>query len=205
MQPHGEHRTTEHRRLTRRAAVRQVGMGSAVIALTSVLQACGTDEPATEPDAGMTTGPIPTLAPFATPPSFEEIEPIATESPPPPPEAEETVSAEAATAPPEGDGAQVVEMNDQLRFEPEQLTIRVGDTVTWRTVGAIPHTSTCDEDKANQPEEHVQRPEGAEPWDSGLVNTGEEYSRTFEVAGEYTYFCIPHEAAGMIGYLTVGE
>ena len=97
----------------------------------------------------------------------------------------------------------LVEMNDELRFEPERLTLKVGDTVTWRTVGAVPHTSTADPDKAQNPEEHVQLPEGAETWDSGTVNTDEEYSRTFEVAGEYTYFCIPHEAAGMIGYLTV--
>ena len=67
------------------------------------------------------------------------------------------------------------------------------------------HSSTCKENLANQPEEHVERPSDAEPWDSGLVEQGEEYSRTFPVAGEYTYFCIPHEAAGMIGYLTVEE
>ncbi len=108
-------------------------------------------------------------------------------------------------ATPSAGATHLVEMNDQLRFDPEQLTIRVGDTVTWRTVGAIPHTSTADPDKANNPEEHVQLPEGAETWDSGIVSTDEEYSRTFDVPGEYTYFCIPHEAAGMIGYLTVEE
>ena len=29
------------------------------------------------------------------------------------------------------------------------------------------------------------------------------YSRRFDVPGRYTYFCIPHEAAGMIGEITV--
>lgn len=98
-----------------------------------------------------------------------------------------------------------VEMNEQLVFDPDSLTISVGDTVTWVTVGTIPHTSTCDPELAANPEESVQLPEGAETWDSGTVNEGEEFSHTFDVAGEYTYFCIPHEAAGMIATLTVEE
>ncbi len=97
----------------------------------------------------------------------------------------------------------VVEMSDELKFDPEQLTINVGDTVTWRTVGVVPHTATCDPSKANNPDEHVQLPAGAEPWDSGTVRKGEEFSHAFEVAGEYTYFCVPHEAAGMVGRLSV--
>lgn len=114
-----------------------------------------------------------------------------------------TPAATPAATP--GATSHVVEMNDQLRFDPERLTLRVGNTVVWRTVGAVPHTSTADPEKAMDPEEHVQLPEGAERWDSGLVNRNEEFERTFEVPGEYTYFCIPHEAAGMIGYLTVEE
>jgi plastocyanin len=94
-------------------------------------------------------------------------------------------------------------MNLQLQFVPEQLTVNVGDTVTWRTVGPIPHTSTCDPSLAANPEQSVALPEGAEPWNSGDVGDGEEFSHTFEVPGEYRYFCIPHEAAGMIASLTV--
>jgi plastocyanin len=92
-----------------------------------------------------------------------------------------------------------------LQFNPDHLTIRVGDTVTWRNVSATSHTSTCDPEKATNPEEHVQLPEGAETWDSGLLGRGEEFQHTFEVPGEYTYFCIPHEAAGMVAGLTVEE
>ena len=108
-------------------------------------------------------------------------------------------------ASPAAAGDHVVEMTDQLRFDPDHLTIRVGDTVTWVTVGVMPHTSTCDPEKANNPEEHVQLPEGAETWDSGLLGRGEEFQHTFEVAGAYTYFCIPHEANGMVASLTVEE
>jgi len=116
-----------------------------------------------------------------------------------------TPAAATPGATPAAAATHLVEMTDELKFVPTELTINVGDTVTWRTVGAAPHTSTCDPDKANDPEEHVQLPEGAETWDSGFVNTDEEFSHTFEVPGGYTYFCIPHEAVGMVASLTVLE
>lgn len=37
------------------------------------------------------------------------------------------------------------------------------------------------------------------------LGEGDEFEWTFEVPGEYTYFCIPHEAAGMVANLTVEE
>jgi plastocyanin len=106
-----------------------------------------------------------------------------------------------ATRTPAAGGA-VVEMTDDLTFEPDKLTIKVGDTVTWRNTGSIVHTSTDDPSKAQDPANAVL-PEGAEPWDSGDVAGGEEFSHTFETPGEYTYFCIPHETAGMVARLTV--
>ncbi|HEV2109315.1 MAG TPA: plastocyanin/azurin family copper-binding protein, partial [Thermomicrobiales bacterium] len=98
----------------------------------------------------------------------------------------------------------VVEMTDELVFVPDDLTINVGDTVTWTTVGAAPHTSTADPEQALDPE-FVKLPEGAETWDSGLVPTGESFSHTFEVPGEYVYFCTPHQMVGMVASLTVVE
>lgn len=98
-----------------------------------------------------------------------------------------------------------VKMGDQLRFDPERLTITVGDSIEWKTIGAIPHTATCDEAKAKQPDQHVKRPAGAESWDSGIINQGQSFKHTFPMAGDYTYFCVPHELQGMVGYLTVKE
>jgi plastocyanin len=46
-------------------------------------------------------------------------------------------------------------------------------------------------------------PDGAQPWDSGIITGGQTYSHTFDVAGQYSYFCIPHEALGMVGKITV--
>lgn len=103
-----------------------------------------------------------------------------------------------------GAGGAVVEMTDDLRFVPAQLTVKVGDTVTWRNTGSIVHTATDDPSKAQDPA-NASLPNGAEPWDSGNIAGGEQWSYTFETPGEYTYFCIPHELAGMVARLTVAE
>lgn len=101
-----------------------------------------------------------------------------------------------------GEAAAEIEMNDALRFVPETLTIRAGTIVTWRNVGTMVHTATGDPAQA-QDVEHARLPAGIPPWDSSLIRAGESWSHTFETAGEYTYFCLPHEAGGMIGALTV--
>jgi plastocyanin len=100
------------------------------------------------------------------------------------------------------EGEHLVEMNDQFKFDPERIEIAVGETIVWHTVGVIPHTATCDPSKAQNPD-HAILPDGAEPFDSGNIPQNEEFRHTFDVAGEYTYFCIPHEAANMIGHITV--
>ncbi len=93
-------------------------------------------------------------------------------------------------------------MTDDLRFVPENLAISVGDTVVWIIEGALPHTST-DKPGSAGVDEHNILPEGAEPWDSGLLDPGETYRTVLTVAGNYTYVCLIHEAGGMIGRLTV--
>ncbi|PSQ09851.1 hypothetical protein BRC93_11690 [Halobacteriales archaeon QS_5_70_15] len=58
----------------------------------------------------------------------------------------------------------------------------------------------------------VSLPDGAEPFasyspgddpDVTLVERGGTYEHTFEVAGEYTYVCIPHADSGMMGTLLI--
>jgi plastocyanin len=102
------------------------------------------------------------------------------------------------------DGDFTVEMNDQMQFAPDHLTIRSGQTITWRNVGNMVHTSTSDPAWA-QDAAHATVPDGAKPWNSGLIRKGESWRHTFEVPGEYAYFCIPHEAAGMVASITVEE
>lgn len=97
-----------------------------------------------------------------------------------------------------------VSMTDDLRFQPGSLDVPAGTTVTWRNTSDVAHTVTADTSKAQDPS-HVQLPQGAEPFDFGLIQPGQSFSHTFSVPGEYTYFCIPHEGAGMIGTVKVSK
>jgi plastocyanin len=101
-----------------------------------------------------------------------------------------------------GDAAAVVDMTNSLKFVPERVVVQTGDTVLWTNNSDVVHTVTADPERARAPM-HVQLPAGAEPFDSGDIEAGEHYRRTFEVAGTYRYFCIPHERAGMIGTVIV--
>lgn len=107
-------------------------------------------------------------------------------------------------APPELQEAStaIVRMTDEMRFEPDHAVVSVGDTVVWMNAGELPHTSTDEPERAVVPE-HAVLPPGAEPWDSGGVSPGARFRKVFDVPGEYTYFCVLHEAVGMVGLLTV--
>ena len=72
-------------------------------------------------------------------------------------------------------------------FEPMELTIKVGTTVTWENKDAVPHTVTADN--------------GA--FDSGRMNQGDKFSFTFNEPGTYTYICDIHPY--MKGTITVTE
>jgi plastocyanin len=111
-----------------------------------------------------------------------------------------------------GDGDNVVDMTDGLVFEPETLTVSTGTTVTWETVGAQGHSVTAYEDDIPEDADYFasggfdsqQAAVDAYP-SEGNVPSGESYEHTFEVAGTYEYFCIPHEASGMVGTIEVEE
>lgn len=100
------------------------------------------------------------------------------------------------------EGMLVISMSDDMAFSPRHAVIDVGDTVVWIQEGALPHTTSDGPGKAAVPE-HALLPEGAEPWDSGLLDAGQRYSVVFDTPGEYTYLCTIHEAAGMVGRITV--
>lgn len=98
----------------------------------------------------------------------------------------------------------VIRMTDAMRFEPEHPTIAAGDTVVWINEGQMPHTATDKPGLAGVPEHNVL-PDGAEPWDSGLLDPGQSYRQVVTTEGDYTYLCFLHEAAGMVGRITVTE
>lgn len=79
-------------------------------------------------------------------------------------------------------------------FDPEELTITVGETVTWY-FDSPGHNVTSHPDADND----CENPEGAEPFTSydgdnhnAVIEEGEEFEHTFEVPGEYVYVCTPH-------------
>jgi len=97
-----------------------------------------------------------------------------------------------------------VGMTMNLRFDPETLEIRVGDTVKWTNSTPMIHTVTGDPSKVAKPK-YAQLPDGAEPFDSGFLKEGETYSKTFDTPGKYVYACLPHQGAGMIGEIVVRQ
>jgi plastocyanin len=116
------------------------------------------------------------------------------------PAAEPTATAPAESD--DGSGAPVVDMTDALKFEPQQITVSVGDRLKWRNVGNIAHTVTTDPSKVAEPDA-VGVPNGVRPWDSGLLAADKTFSRTFKRPGTYRYLCIPHEGARMVGTVIV--
>ncbi|CAN5679287.1 hypothetical protein BH23CHL5_BH23CHL5_12070 [soil metagenome] len=99
-------------------------------------------------------------------------------------------------------------MTQQLRFDPIELEVNVGDTIQWVNASTMPHTATGDPQQnpvqATNPE-YVLLPEGAEQWSSSILQPGETYEHTFVVAGRYEYLCIPHVLSGMRGSIEVHE
>jgi plastocyanin len=77
-------------------------------------------------------------------------------------------------------------------FKPSDVTINVGDTVRW-TWGSSGHSST-----SGSP----GMPTGL--WDSLVLNQGATFTHTFNTAGTFPYYCVPHGACcGMVGSVTV--
>jgi plastocyanin len=80
----------------------------------------------------------------------------------------------------------------QNQFDPSGLTVRPGDTVTWRHTGGTAHTVTANS--------------GAWSKDSNLPPTTST-TFTFDAPGRYTYYCRFHGSptAGMRGVVVVSS
>ena len=64
---------------------------------------------------------------------------------------------------------------DNFVFEPAQLALKVGQTVTWTNRDDIPHTVVC-----------------AGKFRSKTMDTDGAFTFSFTTAGEYKYFCSLH-------------
>merc|ERR1712099_180451 len=78
-----------------------------------------------------------------------------------------------------------------LVFEPAEITISAGDSVTWVNNVGYPHNVVFDVDV-----------DSISHYDL-LNGKGDVVSSTFNTAGEYSYYCEPHQGAGMVGTIIV--
>ena len=81
-----------------------------------------------------------------------------------------------------------VVMNDQLKFDPSEITVAAGTKVVWHNDGYVQHDVTADNGSFDS---------------KGLIDRGGEYSFTFSTPGDFTYYCSPHKESGMKGVVHV--
>jgi plastocyanin len=101
------------------------------------------------------------------------------------------LSASAATVKLGGDGGALV-------FDPASISIKAGESVEWVNNVGFPHNIVFDEDDI---------PSGASAealsHEDYLNAPGEKVSSKFSTPGKYSYYCEPHQGAGMKGTITV--
>jgi len=61
-------------------------------------------------------------------------------------------------------------------YDPANLSVASGTTVTWTNEDSVPHTVTSDDGV----------------WDSGAIAPGGTFTYTFEQAGTFAYHCTIH-------------
>ena len=80
--------------------------------------------------------------------------------------------------------------NGNLVFEPNDITIDVGDTIHFVN-GMLPPHNIIVEGRADLSRESL------------MFSPGESQDITFADAGDFDFFCGPHQGAGMIGTIHV--
>ncbi|MEF8780661.1 MAG: plastocyanin/azurin family copper-binding protein [Haloferacaceae archaeon] len=99
-------------------------------------------------------------------------------------------------------------------FVPTDLTVEAGTTVIWENTSARSHTVTAYESDLPDGAEYFasggfeDETTAREAWwndRGGILESGDRFTHTFEIPGEYRYVCIPHETGGMIGSVIVEE
>jgi plastocyanin len=78
----------------------------------------------------------------------------------------------------QGDAAAAVAVDiKDFAYNPDPVTVKMGQSVTWTNQDSAPHTATAQDREVLQ---------------SGTLNQGESYTQAFDTAGTYEYFCEFH-------------
>jgi plastocyanin len=100
-----------------------------------------------------------------------------------PPAAPATPEPVEAVSPPAKQAAHEVVMRN-IEFVPREITVNVGDTITWRNEDSEPHNAIANDNSFH----------------TNTFGQGETASVTIDQPGEHRYFCSIH--AGMTGTVT---
>lgn len=63
---------------------------------------------------------------------------------------------------------------EDYKYQPAEITIKSGETITWINKDRVKHTATGDS------------------FDSGLFGKDESFQQQFDETGTYDYICTPH-------------
>ncbi|KAK7409888.1 hypothetical protein VNO78_00271 [Psophocarpus tetragonolobus] len=91
-----------------------------------------------------------------------------------------------------GDGA--------LVFVPSDFSVAAGETIVFKNNAGFPHNVVFDEDEIPSGVDAGKISMAEEDY---LNGPGETYSVTLEAKGSYSFYCAPHQGAGMVGKVTV--
>jgi plastocyanin len=89
----------------------------------------------------------------------------------------------------DGDASANVSMKG-FEFQPKQITVKAGTTVTWKNDESASHTVTADD----------------ESFESPTLAAGKTYVHKFDKSGTYKYYCAFHggkDGEGMSGTVVV--
>ncbi|MEA2332073.1 MAG: hypothetical protein QOH58_2211 [Thermoleophilaceae bacterium] len=86
----------------------------------------------------------------------------------------------------EGGGASTEVSMEGIKFDPGEVTVKAGDTVTWVNDDTVGHDVTGDDFKSGDP---------------GAMASGDTFDHTFDEAGTFDYVCSVHP--GMDGSVKV--
>jgi len=80
---------------------------------------------------------------------------------------------------------------DNFSFNPKQVTVKAGDTVTWVNHDDIPHTVTS----------------STKVFKSNALDTDDKFLFTFTTPGSYLYFCAlhPHMTGSIVVEASAGK